>query len=224
MANNQLHGKRYENHIRQAFPKSLEVELSPVSPWDILGEHDHVLSLPTSVKTSKNKTIGMSDARKFVSTDISFRLLVAFYTQGSGVKQFTSLNEFIITPEIMNTLRGELTLQDVIDFHAAITSFGPGRENQKLAQAVAREFKAKLKDKSQYIVLNPKIDSKDQRRLQCSIKLDQLAGLIEPSIFTETYLGVPVFLQVESSPREFNKNKESEIILPIGNQETLNTK
>jgi len=205
MATNQLHGKRYEQHITQAFPKSLLSPMPPTATWDILAEHDEKLNIPTSVKTTKNNSIGMSDARKFVSTNCTFRLIVAQYRQESGYKVFSSMMEFIITPEIMKKIRNELTLEFVKEYHDSISAFGPGKENQRLARAVAKQYKEKLNQINTLITLNPKIDSKDQRRLQCSIKLDQLMNLVQPNIYTTDYRGVDLRLKITSPSRSFNK-------------------
>jgi hypothetical protein len=60
------------------------------------------------------------------------------------------------------------------------------------------------------IVVNPKIDSKGQRRLQCSLRSDDLYNYLAPDappgVQKQPALwGVPFPATVKSSPREFAK-------------------
>lgn len=208
MSENQLHGKKYEKYIMNAFPKALSKELPITSHWDILSEYDEELFIPTSIKTTKNNIIWLSDARNFISNHESFRLIVAQYNQKNGYKEFYNLLEFIITPEILDKIIGDLKIDFVKEFHESINKFGYGKENQILARDISKKFKELNKETKTLITLNPKIDSKRQRRLQCSIKISDLIKVIQPNVFNNFYKGVNIKVNIEGSPRKFKKTSQ----------------
>jgi hypothetical protein len=205
MSNNQLHGKTYEDHLKSAFQGSADHERSPMSPWDIEKDYDKINKLPTSIKTTGSNVVDLADARKFWSVKEPYRLLVAQYKQTGDVKNFHTLYEFHITAEEHVKLLGDVTSSEVEDFHNALLSYGKGFHNE--ARQFAKLKKASLKYRS-VAQLNQKIDSKAQRRLQCSITLAALlANVKDRTIYssTEFYRKISVSFSIQSSKRELNK-------------------
>lgn len=208
MGTSQLHGKTLEDYLKAAFPGSADHERSISSPWDIEKEYDKIKRLPTSIKTTKSDVVELADARKFWKVDESYRLLVAKYNQNGGVKNFHTLYEFIITKEEHDKLLGDVTYQEVEDFHNALLSYGKG--HHVAARIFAKQKKATLISRS-IAQLNQKIDSKTQRRLQCSVKLDKLlANIKEQSVHDKFYRSIGINLAIESGSREFNKKENDE--------------
>lgn len=207
MSKNQLHGKKYENCIKQVFPGSLDVAIDATSVWDIPAEFDIDHSLPTSIKTSRSKIISLADARRFASIDTTFRLIYSQYVQQGDSKIFKIIYEYIMTLEMHKQIMGEYNLENISLFHNELKTFSSGYEQSILARKRAREIKKaySLKYKS-ILKLNPKIDSKDQRRLQCSISKDDLDLICVPTVYTEYYKGIPTNIIIESSPREFSQS------------------
>jgi hypothetical protein len=182
MTNNQLHGKKFEDLIKSCglFSGSADGGRSPTARFDIEAKYDKILGLPTSIKSTGSNIVGLSDARNFFSISEKFRMLVGRYKQLGPHKQFHNVHEFILTPTTLAKLRGEVTLQDVVDFHNGLllTAFPVG--SHSAARQWARQRKAAMVDKPSMITLNPKIDSKSQRRLQCSLRLLELIELCAP--------------------------------------------
>jgi hypothetical protein len=182
MTNNQLHGKKFEDLIKSCglFSGSADGGRSPTARFDIEAKYDKVLGLPTSIKSTGSNIVGLSDARSFFSISEKFRMLVGRYKQVGSQKHFHTVHEFILTPTTLAGLRGELTLEDVVDFHNGLllTAFPAG--SHVAARQWARQRKAAIANKVSMITLNPKIDSKSQRRLQCSLRLSELIELCEP--------------------------------------------
>lgn len=182
MTNNQLHGKKFEDIIKSCglFLGSADCGRSPTAGFDIEARFDKVLRLPTSIKSTGSNIIGLSDARSFFSTSEKHRMLIGRYKQVGPHKQFHNVHEFILTRETLAKLRGEVTLEDVMAFHNGflLSNFPIGTHAE--ARKWARQRKAALAGKQSMITLNPKIDSKSQRRLQCSLRLSGLIGLCEP--------------------------------------------
>ena len=179
MTNNQLHGKKFEDFIKSCglFPGSADGGRLPTARFDIEAKYDKLKGLPTSIKSTGNNIVGLSDARSFLSIAETFRMMVGCYTQKDSQKHFHTVHEFTLTPTILAILRGEVTLEDVVDFHNGLLlqAFPVGSHLE--ARQWARQRKAALAHKQSMVTLNPKIDSKRQRRLQCSLRLSELIEL-----------------------------------------------
>lgn len=175
----QFHGEAFESIIKSAYPGSSNFKRGPTDLFDIESKFDKILGFPTSIKTSKNKTIGLSDARRIFTINEPFRLLLLRYIQKGNYKNPYELHEFIISLDKLNELRGNLPLTQVDFFHNQLKSFVLGEH--VAARKFSKDYKKYLLDNySSAISLNPKIDSKNQRRLQCSISLNDLSNIIEP--------------------------------------------
>lgn len=205
MSKNQLHGKTYEDHLKSVFPGSSDHERSNSSSWDIEKDYDKIAQLPTSIKTSKSKVVELADARKVWLLNEPYRLLVGKYNQVGDVKEFHTLCEFLVSLEEHQKLLGDITYNEVEEYHKSLLTFKLGFHED--ARKWAKYKKQILKPRS-IIQLNPKIDSKTQRRLQASIKLDELMSNIKQYTVLnkdEFYRGISAALRIQSSAREFNE-------------------
>ena len=108
-------------------------------------------------------------------------------------------------------LYGTLAFDEVSQFHETLKTYGVG--NHAAARVWAKQQKKLLGPRCGAIKLNAKIDSKRQRRLQCSARLSELVDACEKTIcFPETgtekgpaeYRGLPLPYVVVSSSREFS--------------------
>ncbi len=101
-------------------------------------------------------------------------MLVGQYKQAQGTKIFASVHEFMVTKKVLTILRGELTSMQIADFHNGLllSNFPQGAHVD--ARKWAKLQKTLLSNIPSKIILNPKIDSKTQRRLQCSVRLTDL--------------------------------------------------
>jgi hypothetical protein len=118
---------------------------------------------------------------------------------------------FQLTASERVRLYGELTLADVTHFHETLKTFGLGEH--EAASAWAKEHKLVLSTKATgAIQLNPKIDSKKQRRLQCSAHLTGLKHACDDAReFTSAtggYRGLRLPFEVQSS-RRVRKKKDA---------------
>lgn len=179
MTNNQLHGKTFEDQIKGCglFPGAADQSRSVTTGMDIEARFDRERGLPTSIKTSGSRTITLSDARRFWSIDQSFRMLVGIYAQINREKRFDVVHEFLLTPQVLSDLRGSVTLDDVERLHFGIgLSAFPDGQHFEARTWIAQELKS-VDLGNTAIILNPKIDSKGQRRLQCSVSLSTLINM-----------------------------------------------
>ena len=205
MSNNQLHGIEYQNIIRSYFIGVNNIIFSPLALWDIEAHYDQEFNLPTSIKVTKNNTVPLSDARRFWEINEAWRLLVGIYEQKTTTeKYFYKLIEFLISQEEHASLLGNVPFDDVNYFHEKLKEYPVG--SHKECREFAKEHKKTLPDSK--IKLNPKIDSKNQRRLQCSVTLKTLnENILKQETYTEFYRDGDIRQTIKSSQREFeNKN------------------
>jgi len=206
MSTNQNHGKEFENIVKLAFGLDNEDNIAYTAEWDIPSIFDKD-NIPTSIKTSKNLTICMADARSFLSINDEFRLVIGIYTQQGTKKQFVKIIEYSIIDETFSIIKGNLTYGDVVNFHNAIQL--DNISDYIEARKLAKKIKISLANRITLIRLNPKIDHLKQRRLQCSLRLNDLDSIkdIKKSLYIKEYRGIIIPFDIESSKREFLKRK-----------------
>jgi hypothetical protein len=187
MTRNQLHGKKFEDWIKACgrFPGSADAGRSPTARFDIEARFDRERGLPTSVKATGNNSVALSDARGFWKIQETIRMIIRHYRQIGGRKSFVTVHEFILSAEMLNRLRGDISHSDVDRLHQGISiiQFPNGQHVQ--ARMWVKEQQAALRNKRGHVILNPKIDSKAQRRVQCSVAL---SALIEICASEEGYI------------------------------------
>ena len=160
-----------------------------------------------ALAAAKSAIVCLSDARRVWSWARPLILVVGLYDQVDTVKRFHTVYEFHfrLTDGEKKRLYGELTLEEVSYFHDTLKSYGLGQH--EAASAWAKAHKLALAHRATgAIQLNPKIDSKRQRRLQCSAPLELLKGACDDTReFTHAsggYRGLQLPFEVQSSRRE----------------------
>ena len=209
----QMHGKSFENLIKGAnngifSHAAADRERTPGERFDIDGDLDMQKGWPTSIKSTGNSTIGLSDARKFwESMDFApYRILVGQYRQQGGNKVFHEIDEFIVRPDHRAALLGSATLAEITAIHDGITGFGRGEH--VLARDWAQKQKQKIGPRLGAVALNPKIDGKAQRRLQCSVTITALESIAGVERFVDTFgvWGLPFSLKSGKRALAFGKD------------------
>jgi len=202
----QQHGVVFEEWIRDTFFDGYEPE-SYTQKWDIPAaanlRHGGV---PVNPKAAKYRTaIGLGDALRQYDIAQPFILLVGFWQQDGETKRFVNIVAPKIHPEVWRMLWGPVTRADLARLDALIKDRSIDyREVRLRAQAMKKEYPFN----ESLVVLNPKIGSTGQRRLQCSLRFDHLFSLLaagsDPSPQADpTLWGVPFPGPVESSARRF---------------------
>lgn len=245
MAASQEHGFVFERHIVAEVERRLgpatEVARSlpndPTARFDLPAWRDPTgAGIPTSLKVAKRSSRGrvkvdLADARRIVAQgDLAWiRLVVGIYEQKGENKVIDEVREYLIPGELWGEAAGEVPLAMINRFHNDLKK-GTHLE----ARALASSWKAKVDQHYPGIIRwCPKIDSKCQRRLQCSIYLDELDALIgqcgqgevrvygratgghealAPAIWKAPALSLP--LVIPSAPR-IRQKKEGEVALAV---------
>lgn len=204
----QQHGVVFEAWVREEFFEGYEPE-SYTQKWDVPGSANQRFGgLPVNPKATKyGHAIGLGDALRQFDIQEPFILLLGFWKQDGDVKRFVNITPVTIHPETWRMMWGPVTRADLEHLDGLIKDRSIDyREVRKQAQAMKREYPFN----ESLIVLNPKIGSSGQRRLQCSLRFDHVFDLLathaeRDAIARPTLWGVPYPGPVESRSRTFTE-------------------
>lgn len=174
MIESQSHGFLFEQWVRNTFFESYSGAYT--QEWDIPAEFNcsdaipsEFRGLPVSVKTARyGSPVGLGDALRQRRIDVPFVMVVGFWeARENDEKWFLEIGVVKFTSNCWAVLWGDLELAHLEKFDAQI-------KNRELHYSDARELARNWNKQTgrvltNGIVINPKIDSKTQRRIQCSI-------------------------------------------------------
>ena len=177
MTEEQSHGFDFQDLICSAFFPTANEDSGYTDKWDVprtAKRHESVPSslrdIPISIKFAKAGTsIGLGDAMRQRSVIEPFGMIIGEWEQRATSKIITSIRAIRITPPQWNTIWGDIDRLYLQRLDLAMKS-AP-------SQVAARTAVEGLRDRTleRGVTLNPKIDSKSQRRIQCSINLTKVA-------------------------------------------------
>lgn len=174
----QRHGLVFEQWIRDTFFDGY-TPTDYTQKWDVPAEANlRHGGVPVNPKAAKYRTpVDLGDALRQYDIDEPFILVVGYWVQDGDQKRFVNIVAPLITPEAWRALWGPVTRADLERLDALIKDRSLDyREARKRAHAM----KSRPPFSEAVIVLNPKIDAKGQRRLQCSLRSDDLFARLAP--------------------------------------------
>jgi len=202
MSEVQAHGNAFEDLKIRELTGLSKNEYDKLKPNGYTSSFDLVegISIPynVSIKTTGKKTVECADILKRME-EKEYRLIVGYYSQQGGNKVFHTEYEFFITPEDYTKLWGTMTYESVKTFVDFVKSIPNGKEGQKNTLQKRKELQDQTQCNQSLMKINPKVDSKNQRRVQCSFKLDEMlsSGI--------KYTKKDININIQSSRRKFNK-------------------
>ncbi len=209
----QAHGLVFERWVLDTFFDSYRPD-GYTQKWDIPAEANRLADpalagLPVNPKAVKlRSSVGLGDALRQHDIDEPFLLILGYWEQATPKeKRFVKIIAARVEPETWRQLWGDVTRADLERLDAVI-------KDRERTPAEARRAAQAMKSRPPYstsvIVLNPKIDSKSQRRLQCSLRYADVLKYLAPDIAPAParnappeLWGVPFSGPVVSRPREF---------------------
>lgn len=210
--NSQMHGKTFENFMKTSnrFSHSAaDKKRFPNDMFDISREDDVRNNYPTSVKSIGSKTVPLSDARNFWKTfeEAPYRIIIGKYHQVSDVKEFREIYEFTLNKDDCPVFFGRVSIEEIREFHDGIGLLNFPKGKHAEARIWADIFLAGLRSRLGIIILNRKIDSKSQRRLQCSVRLDDMINTfyLNHEKHTENFGDLVLPIKIKSKRRRFSK-------------------
>lgn len=208
----QQHGLVFEKWVRDTFFAGYTPP-HYTQKWDIpaAANRDHG-GLPVNPKAVKYRTaVDLGDALRQFDIAEPFILVIGYWQQDGAQKRFVNIVAPTITPGQWRRLWGSLTRADLEQLDAVIKDRSLDyREARQRAQALKRTapFRGSI------ITLNPKIDSRGQRRLQCSLSFANVFKHLAPAAdrrvqTTPELWGVAFTAPVISGPRAFSRSSET---------------
>ena len=151
----------YDALKENGYTSGMDIMKGLMSPYDY------------SIKTSKGNTVDCGDIlRRRQETD--YNLVVGCYSQVGDNKVFYSEYTFYIRPEHESILWGRMNYNQLAEYVDYIKNIPAGREAQQETKTERTVLKNCISDKNALVKIHPKVDSKKQRRVQCSVKINEL--------------------------------------------------
>jgi hypothetical protein len=203
----QHHGYVFEKWVRDAFFGGY-IQPDYTQKWDIPKEVNKLHGgLPCNMKAIKyGAPVDMGDALRQFRVNEPFILLVAFWRQEGDKKRIVNIIAPTVTPGMYRKLWEPITLESLKQLDAVVKD---RKLDCKAARAAAQKIKSAPPFTRAIITVNPKIDEKSQRRLQCSLSFKNLFKHLAPQADpkpqeTPQLFGVSAPGPFLSSPRSFS--------------------
>jgi hypothetical protein len=191
----QAHGFQRENEIRELVFELPNVK-NDTNTHDIPRESNKFNSQENvSIKVSGNNNIDCGDILRFYKTPLTDdsinTIILSRYKQDGEYKKYTEIIEINHTKELHDYLFGNIPLELLEAYVKRIKCIPPGRatcssEYRKEKNDLQKQYDMKIN-------ICPKVDSKKQRRVQCSIpNIDVL--------FAKTDFQTPIVISRTSEP------------------------
>lgn len=198
----QAHGNTYESAVIKEITGLSKEEYDALKDNGYTDEFDLVKGLIVdyngSIKSTGSNTIDCADIQKKMKHK-EYNLIVGKYDQVGNSKVFYTEYVFFIQPEHYDLLWGSMRVDDIDAFVNYVKSIPSGKVAQQDSKVARKIFKEEIQDKTALYTINPKVDSKNQRRVQCSLKITELIAAGIP--YTERSINYTV----ESPRRQFKK-------------------
>tara|TARA_B100001778_G_C18530347_1_gene603295 strand:+ start:38 stop:643 length:606 start_codon:yes stop_codon:yes gene_type:complete len=151
-----------------------------------------------SIKTAKGRKVDCGDILRRRS-ETEYDIIIGVWDQVGDSKIFHTEYTFHIKPEHETLLWGRMSYEKLREFNEYIKSIPEGRTAQKETKVERQVLKTITEDVDAQMKIHPKVDSKKQRRVQCSFNIDKLIKVgVE-------YEARPIRLTIDSKTRTFNK-------------------
>ena len=174
----QRHGLVFEQWVRDTFFAGYR-PASSTQRWDIpaAANQEHG-AIPVNPKAAKHGTaVDLGDALRQYEIDEPFLLIIGFWEQDGDVKRLVNIIAPEISPALWRKLWGPVTYADLLRLDALIKDTGPSIEETRRR---ALQMKNSPPFTRAVIQVNPKIDGRGQRRLQCSIRFRDVFQHLAP--------------------------------------------
>lgn len=183
----QAHGLVFERWVCDTFFNGYR-PTGYTQKWDIPPEQNRLpdpalAGLPVNPKATKFRTpVGLGDALRQHDVAEPFILVVGYWTQATRErKRLVKILALRVEPGTWRDLWGPVTRADLERLDAVV-------KDRSVSSAEARRRAQAMKSRPPFsesvFVLNPKIDEKGQRRLQCSLRYEDVLARLSPGATT----------------------------------------
>lgn len=199
----QAHGFKFEDSLKEQVFK-IDIKINYTSKYDIPKEINIINNHNISIKSTSNRDICCADIFRFLESD-EIEMIITCYEQVGDYKIVKETYSLLLTKDFMKSLNDDINKDELNQLNQLIKNIPHG----KVSKETKKEYKNKCKQLSlEYFKVNPKVDSKNQRRVQCTLKLDAILNRkdIKYKIFNGAeYYGKKYSGKIFSSRRKRNK-------------------
>ena len=186
----------YQSKLKSAYTASMDIQKG------ILSDKNY------SVKACKEaKKIYCGDALRFYAhcRDDDFTIIMGAWKQTSKtMKTFYQIIEVDISKDKFSELWSDVEESALENFVNYVKSIPSGKQGQLDNKSKWKKLRDELyKDNQGLIRIDAKIDSKSQRRVQCSIGVSDLLKNFEHRVFSSDYKGIRLPYEQASGSRQF---------------------
>ena len=204
----QSHGLFWDSEIRvKCF--GLPNCINDTTKYDILCSNNKYDSDENiSIKTSGSNNIDCGDIIRFYEGDFNkkYTIILLRYKQNGTKKILNEIIEINYNIKLRNILFGSIPKKILEGYVEYIKNIPNGNVSEEIKKKY-KDCKNKMqKEFNMKINISPKVDSHNQRRVQCSIpKLNQLLEIYPEFIISRTsdpiVRGISITNEIESGPR-----------------------
>lgn len=192
---NQLHGKVFENVVQTLHGCPIQYF---GGIFDLPSMYDNY-GMQVQIKTANEKRnrIDLADASRFWRNQNPIHLFLGIYEQNGLHKIFHTINEYIIGVRDLATLKGNIPSWEVERVHDTVKGYIVGHHEAARNFAHSSIGVLEARYGIPEIMLNAKVDSHSQRRIQCSVKLSAINPFLIRT-HSETFMGksMPITITV----------------------------
>jgi len=203
----QAHGLAFEQQISSIFFNDYEIKRDGAL-WDIPAEAnvatgvlaEKYLHLPVSIKSRGSRNaIWLGDAARQRRINEPFIIMLVDYDQtDEETKTPTSIQVERVSPEMWERMWGPISIEHIEELDAIVKDRSLDHMEARKRAKEWLEKNANLLRRSVFN-LSAKIDSKNQRRVQCTISIAHFRRLFPPRLY---HNGQPIpLVSVNSPPR-----------------------
>ena len=167
----QKHGFIFENDIRKNVFQ-LEEHPNNTDIHDINCEQNKFNNSENiSIKSTSSSNIDCGDILRFFNYDFSKTntIILVQYIQQGNLKVIKNIYEINYTKEMHKELFGSISRTELENYIKQIKSIAPGKCDKVIRKDYIEKKKQLQSEYNMRINISPKVDSKSQRRVQCSI-------------------------------------------------------
>lgn len=207
----QSHGFIWENEIREKVFE-LKTYLNHTGKYDINAEDNKWDNRENiSIKTSKSDSIDCGDILRFFQYDFTYKntIIIIQYKQEGNYKIITNILEIDYNEELHKYLFGSVTFEDLKKLDTMVKNVPFGLISVDLKKEIHNVKSLLVKEFGMNIRIGIKIDSKNQRRIQCSIvKIHLLEKFIKNKYIGPIIREINIIGSIYSLPRIRHKKIE----------------
>ena len=204
MAEVQAHGNTFEDIIIKKLTGKSKKEYDALkgkggytSAMDLV--EGLIVNADYSIKTAKSNKVDCGDILRRMS-EKKYIMIIGQWKQDGKNKIIHTVYGFNIKSNDYKKLWGKMTKKSIKEYDKYIKSIPHGIEGRDSTKVERTERKDKISCKDALMVIHPKVDSKKQRRVQCSFKIDEM---IAAGVEYKKYENMNI--KIKSSARTFNK-------------------